>query len=405
MPAVSAETAQEAAGNQLRDFNDNFQLGYDAAGRLARLSYGNSSAFQFYDLNGQRIFKTDSQSDANFDSQNPAGSLNPNTAGVFYQYDQSGNLLWQQTVGPASTGLLQNEAATHYYWLPNEHGDILVGFDQGANSYAVYTDHLNTPRLVTKIENPQNPRSETDTANDLPQAGYGEPQGISPLAIPVWQWSYSPFGADLANGYEARPTTIGNNFKPDLWAWVGLPETGGADPNQVAQETWRIQANLITPPTLNIRYPGQYYDFEVGLVQNWWRTYEPRLGRYVSADPIGLNGGWNRFAYVGGDGINNIDPMGLEKIILLPEADLNYPAAAAAPDIPGQLTIYSHGNQNKVNGMDATALAKFLKNGGIWKPGMPVKLDACRTGEGDQNIAKKLAEQLELRSLRQTPEH
>ncbi len=220
--------------------------------------------------------------------------------------------LWQQTLGSASTGLLQNEAATHYYWLPNEHGDILIGFDQGINSYAVYTDHLNTPRLVTKIETPQNPRDITDTANDLPEIyGYGQPQGISPLAIPVWQWSYSPFGADLANGYEARPTTIGNNFKPDLWTWTGLPETGGADPNQVAQETWRIQANLSTPPTLNIRYPGQYYDFEVGLVQNWWRTYEPRIGRYVSADPIGLDGGWNRFGYANQDGINLSDRMGL----------------------------------------------------------------------------------------------
>ena len=80
----------------------------------------------------------------------------------------------------------------------------------------------------------------------------------------------------------------------------------------MAQETWRIQANLSTPPTLNIRYPGQYYDFEVGLVQNWWRTYEPRIGRYVSADPIGLNGGWNRFAYVAGDGINGFDKNGLQ---------------------------------------------------------------------------------------------
>ena len=92
---------------------------------------------------------------------------------------------------------------------------------------------------------------------------------------------------------------------------MGLPETGGADPNQVAQETWRIQANLTTPPTLNLRYPGQYYDFESGLVQNWWRTYEPRIGRYVSADPIGLDGGWNRFAYVEGDGVNGFDPDGL----------------------------------------------------------------------------------------------
>jgi RHS repeat-associated protein len=228
-----------------------------------------------------------------------------------YQYDQNGNLLFQQPVGGVSTGFLENSPSTHYYWLPTPQGDILVGFDQGINSYAVYTDHLGTPRLVTKIDNPQTPRAETDTSNDLPLADYGQPEGISPQAIPVWQWSYSPFGADLANGYEARPTTMANNFKPDLWSWMGLPETGGADPNQVAQETWRIQANLSIPPVLNIRYPGQYYDFEAGLVQNWWRTYEPKIGRYTSADPIGLGGGWNRFAYVEGDGINLSDRMGL----------------------------------------------------------------------------------------------
>jgi hypothetical protein len=53
------------------------------------------------------------------------------------------------------------------------------------------------------------------------------------LAIPVWQWGYSPFGADLVNAYEAKPTTIANNFKTELWAWLGLPETGGANPNQI----------------------------------------------------------------------------------------------------------------------------------------------------------------------------
>ena len=232
-----------------------------------------------------------------------------------YQY---GNLLFQQPVGGVSTGFLENSPSTHYYWLPTPQGDILVGFDQGINSYAVYTDHLGTPRLVTKIESPQNPKPITDTSNDLPLADYGQPEGISPLAIPVWQWSYSPFGADLANGYEARPTTMANNFKPDLWSWMGLPETGGADANQVAQETWRIEQNLHIQPVLNIRYPGQYYDFESGLVQNWWRTYEPRIGRYTSADPIGLNGGWNRFAYVEGDGVNGFDPDGLRGLVFYP---------------------------------------------------------------------------------------
>ena len=308
---------------------------------------------------------------------------------------QNGNLLFQQAVGGVSTGFLENSPNTHYYWLPTPQGDILVGFDQGANSYAVYTDHLGTPRLVTKIDNPQNPKPITDTSNDLPPADYDQPEGISPMAIPVWQWSYSPFGADLANGYEARPTTMVNNFKPDLWSWMGLPETGGADANQVAQETWRIQVNLTTPPMLNIRYPGQYYDFESGLMQNWWRTYEPRIGRYVSADPIGLEGGWNRFTYSNQDGINQYDPYGLETIILIPPREkLTFAAALLYPGSPGVLTIISHGTPSTVNKKSPEQLAQLIQSLATWRAGdhRPVLLNACNSGKGGQeSYAAKLA--------------
>jgi uncharacterized protein RhaS with RHS repeats len=44
------------------------------------------------------------------------------------------------------------------------------------------------------------------------------------------------------------------------------------------------------------------------------------MGRYVSADPIGLNGGWNRFGYAGQDGVNYVDPNGLIKIPNIPGA-------------------------------------------------------------------------------------
>ena len=180
--------------------------------------------------------------------------------------------------------------------------------------YAVYTDHINTPRLVTLVNNPLNPVPLTDTSNDLAQTSGDAIQGISPLAMPVRQMAYSPFGVDLANGYEARPTTINNNFKPDLWEWLGLPETGGAGNWSWYAGGGNGQANssVLTAPVLNIRYPGQYYDFEIGLSQNWWRSYDARMGRYTQNDPIGLGGGMNRFGYVEGDGINYSDSMGLQ---------------------------------------------------------------------------------------------
>jgi uncharacterized protein RhaS with RHS repeats len=47
-------------------------------------------------------------------------------------------------------------------------------------------------------------------------------------------------------------------------------------------------------------------------VISWHRFYDPETGRYISADPIGLVGGMNLYAYVGGNPVNFIDPMGLE---------------------------------------------------------------------------------------------
>jgi RHS repeat-associated protein len=44
-----------------------------------------------------------------------------------------------------------------------------------------------------------------------------------------------------------------------------------------------------TPLLLPMRFPGQYYDQETDLVENWNRFYDPNTGRYFEPEPAQLN--------------------------------------------------------------------------------------------------------------------
>ena len=58
-------------------------------------------------------------------------------------------------------------------------------------------------------------------------------------------------------------------------------------------------------------YTGREFDSDTGLYYYRARWYDPKVGRFISEDPIGFGGGINQFAYVGNNPQNAKDPTGL----------------------------------------------------------------------------------------------
>jgi RHS repeat-associated protein len=65
-------------------------------------------------------------------------------------------------------------------------------------------------------------------------------------------------------------------------------------------------------------WTGQRHDVAIGLYHFPFRTYSPRLGRWLQRDPLGYVDGVNMYAYAGSSPTNLVDPLGFTS--LLPEA-------------------------------------------------------------------------------------
>jgi RHS repeat-associated protein len=92
-----------------------------------------------------------------------------------------------------------------------------------------------------------------------------------------------------------------------LWQWDNTDPFGNnaANENPAGLGTFRY----------NLRFPGQYYDAETGTHYNYFRDYDPAVGRYEQSDPIGLRGGLNTYAYVGSFPIGDSDAEGLQRVL------------------------------------------------------------------------------------------
>ena len=88
-----------------------------------------------------------------------------------------------------------------------------------------------------------------------------------------------------------------------VWKWDSTEAFGNNAPNE--------NPSALGAFSYNLRMPAQYFDQETGTFYNYFRDYDPSLGRYVQSDPIGLGGGINTFGYVSGSPLSFIDVFGL----------------------------------------------------------------------------------------------
>jgi RHS repeat-associated protein len=96
---------------------------------------------------------------------------------------------------------------------------------------------------------------------------------------------------------------------------IGLLEPGTPEElNKVRYTPWGEPEDRETNAAWSgnpMMFAGREYDEQTRLYYNRARYYDPKMGRFIQEDPIGLAGGANLYAYASGDPVNAADPSGL----------------------------------------------------------------------------------------------
>jgi RHS repeat-associated protein len=184
-----------------------------------------------------------------------------------------------------------NRATDATYTVTHAGGSTPVAVNQQANGGV-----WNLLGIFSLSPGPAHNVTLTDLAN-----GYVIADAIRlvPVAIQAEQKLYFVH-ADHLN----TPRLVADATGTTVWRWDQQEPFG----NNPADED--PDANSVAFD-LPLRLPGQRYDAETGLHYNYFRDYDPSLGRYGESDPIGLLGGVGTYIYVDADPLRKSDPRGL----------------------------------------------------------------------------------------------
>ncbi|MDD4020101.1 MAG: hypothetical protein PHV28_19410, partial [Kiritimatiellae bacterium] len=103
--------------------------------------------------------------------------------------------------------------------------------------------------------------------------------------------------------------------KDHLGSVHALVDASGNAALTVTYDAWGNVQSAVSNGQLAARnrylFQGREYSFATGLYNFRARWYDPRLGRWLSNDPIGISGGLNLYEFCGNDPVNWRDPDGL----------------------------------------------------------------------------------------------
>jgi RHS repeat-associated protein len=99
--------------------------------------------------------------------------------------------------------------------------------------------------------------------------------------------------------HTGTPRAITDGSGNVLWTWTyeGNP--------------WGELSPITNGYTYNLRFPGQYFDAESGLTNNFQRDFDSSTGRFTQTDPSGQAGGLPLYVYGANNPLRSVDPFGL----------------------------------------------------------------------------------------------